>query len=98
MSKSNNTEANEGNLVAKRARAAIKINIVEVGRWVRIVWDDAGAQDAVVVSVDDNRVKVFGVDGDLRDVNDSQIIESGAYLSAKDSGLSGSTGSTKSSR
>jgi hypothetical protein len=61
-----------------------------IGRWVRILWDDCGTQDALVVDAyaDEDSIKVFTLlDHNLCSVERKQIIKVGNSFTCNDTGL-----------
>lgn len=68
----------------------VKRSDIRPGRWVRVMWDDIGARDGIVIEKTDNgrscRV-YFPFDTRSQSVECDQIVKVGSSLRAKDSGL-----------
>ena len=64
---------------------------IEVGRWVRVLWDDVGVRDGIVTEndVEHRRIHFLNCDFDteVESVDYDQIVQVGGSLEAKYSGL-----------
>lgn len=61
----------------------MKINKSDVGRWITVKWDDSGRVDSLLVSVEDNYVKVYEpITRTLSNPSKDQITEKRGYCNA----------------
>jgi hypothetical protein len=61
-----------------------------VGKHVRILWDDVGAQDGIIVSVDDDlRAGTFLplTERSTQSIQAEQVLKIGSHVTATNSGL-----------
>ncbi len=66
----------------------MKVTKKDIGRFVRIKYDDIGASDGIVVDVNDGRVKYFSLaEREITDNNGAPVIALGKYVQATGSGL-----------
>ena len=73
-----------------KMKNGIKKSDLQAGRWVRVMWDDVGATDCVIVDPCDGSddLRVFApTDSMTQRVTVDQIVAIGKFISAKDSGL-----------
>ena len=75
---------------AKPMKCGVKVSRIQAGYWARTMWDDVGARDGIIVSVDKEYKSArmyMPFDDSTCSVNFEQIQSVGKLLSARDSGL-----------
>jgi hypothetical protein len=71
-----------------KSKPKVKRSDIEVGRWVRVIWECVGARDCVCVYNDGDSIRVYEpMAEDISWAEIEQVIAVGSYLTAEHSGL-----------